>query len=268
MSLDAPDAKALLPERSTSISNSMDRSNFGGITFRFTLQLCGQNKNNGLQIYRAQLSDIETRCNDISGEIEASSNDETHIKMAKSLSMCNEYPLFTSGPSIGWFSVAMRHGFIEGVDFPNADTTLVTDSAIKLQYADQSFKRHFVKDLLFNMPKKVCMPSKNIKRCTHIDRNETLLLTTHNQDTHGKGDAAKENKMEETITRKVSSTYEINKKAELHRVDCFEEAIFTTKPMGLDSVPPIVRKATLTTRWDMVLEKVLYEKDKGVISGC
>ena len=77
MSLDAPDAKALLPDRSTSISNSMDSSNFGAITFRFALQLCGQNRNNGLQIYRAQLSDIETRCNDISGEIEASSNDET-----------------------------------------------------------------------------------------------------------------------------------------------------------------------------------------------
>ena len=126
MSLDAPDATQLLPEREQT-SHSLDDSNFAALTFRLLLRQCGQGKNAALVgkenifIYRARLVDIETRCNDISGVLEASSDSETNIKMAKAMDMCSQYPLFVSGPSSQWFSVAMRGTEVLGIDFPAED---------------------------------------------------------------------------------------------------------------------------------------------------
>ena len=254
MTLNAPDALPLLPS-SRETTHSFDESNFAAMSFRLSLRLCGEKDD--LQIYQATLTDIDTRCNDLSGELEsASDNSETHMKMARSMEMCDQYPLFTDGPSPAWFSVAMeRGGSVLGVDFPNANQ--IKYMPVKLAYADQSFKKHLIKDLLFATPSTVCLPAQNVQKCMHIDRNETLLLTTHQHDEHGPGSVAASNNMDEKVKRKLDCTYEITSmKSHLNRADCFETATFETTPLGLDSVQPVVRKAMLQTRWEMVREEV------------
>ena len=270
MSLDAPDATQLLPEREQT-SHSLDDSNFAALTFRLLLRQCGQGKNAALVgkenifIYRARLVDIETRCNDISGVLEASSDSETNIKMAKAMDMCSQYPLFVSGPSSQWFSVAMRGTEVLGIDFPAEDQSASDPGGKKLIDVDHSFKTHAIRDLLFATPATVCLPALDLVQCAGIDRNQTLLLTTKKSDEHdgaaAGGTIATASKMKEKVSRKTVCSYEINNHAMLSRTNCFETAEFQTEPLELDSIQPVVRRATLKTRWEAVRETRAKKSD-------
>ena len=263
MSLDAPDATQLLPKREQT-SHSLDDSNFAALTFRLLLRQCGQGKNaamvgkENIFIYRARLVDIETRCNDISGVLEASSDSETNIKMAKAMDMCSQYPLFVSGPSSQWFSVAMRGTQVLGIDFPAEVAPASDKEKKKLIDVDHSFKTHAIRDLVFATPATVCLPALDLVQCAGIDRNQTLLLTTKKFDEHDGaavgGMIATASKMKEKVSRKTVCSYEINNHAMLSRTNCFETAEFQTEPLELDSIQPVVRRATLKTRWEAVRE--------------
>tara|TARA_B110000090_G_scaffold200026_1_gene240601 strand:+ start:114 stop:962 length:849 start_codon:yes stop_codon:yes gene_type:complete len=255
MSLTSPDVATLLPD-SVSSSKSFENSNFAAMSFQLDLSLCGTK--GSLRIYKAQLLNIETRCNDVSGILQSASDGEgsaTNMKMANAMNMCGEYPLFTQGPSSQWFSVAVDGAKIIGVDFPSKLNSFLDNEPKEKYYQtiDQSFKKHFIQDLLFNLPSSVCMPYKETCTPDHIDRNETLLLTTKNEDSHNiPGKIAVKNKITENINRNTVSSYEVTTKGALNRANSFETVHFETKPLELDSnAGVIIRRAELKTRWEL-----------------
>jgi hypothetical protein len=248
MSLTTPDLADVLPEKIFT-SKSFDNSNFAAMSFRLSLLLCGTKGN--IHIYKAQLLDIITRCNDLSGTLEASSNSEINRKMARAMGMCDVHPLLRQGPSSNWFVVALEAGHVVGVDFPNDDSILSAGNEQKdyvYQNLDRSFKKHFIKDLLFATPSQVCMPALNSGDCTAIDRNNTLLLNTRNSDeNHGE-----KSEMVENLKRTTLSSYEVTKYGELNRANSFETVTFEINPLKLDStIGSIIHQATLKTRWEL-----------------
>ena len=224
--------------------------------FRLQLTLCGHNEY--LRVYQAQLLDPIFRCNDMSGSLSSvqdGDNSATNMKMARAMDMCGQYPLFTRGPSSQWFSVSIRKGTIVGVDFPGIARLATSLNQEDRHYigADQAFKRHAIQDVLFATPAQVCMPASDTTQCTHIDRNETLLLTTRKTDTHNApGTLADTNQMTEAVNRLTLSTYEINNVGELNRANSFGTVTFETTPLALDSnVGVVIRRGELKTRWEM-----------------